>query len=101
MTQARQGAAQGGMGSGRTGWGTRDAVRTRQLRGAAAHAAGRAAEASAEAALARDGWTVLARRLRTPSGEIDLIAERDEVLAFVEVKARPNLACAAVALGAR
>jgi putative endonuclease len=101
MTQARQSAAQTKRGAGQALPGVGDAMRARQLRGAAAQAAGRAAEGAAEAALARDGWTVLARRLRTPSGEIDLIAERDGVLAFVEVKARPDLACAAVALGAR
>jgi putative endonuclease len=49
----------------------------------------------------RDGWTVHARRLRTASGEIDLIAEKDGLLAIVEVKSRPTLADAAAALTAR
>ena len=52
-------------------------------------------------ALEADGWTVLARRLRTDAGEIDVVAERDGLLAFVEVKARPTLAVAVEALGAR
>lgn len=73
----------------------------RQARGAAAHALGLAAEDAACAALAADGWTILARRLRTAAGEIDLAAERDGLLALVEVKARPSLADAAVALGPR
>ncbi len=73
----------------------------RLLRGRLAEAAGRGAEDAAAAALLWDGWDVLARRVRTPAGELDLIAERDGLLAFVEVKARPSLAEAAFALGAR
>ena len=52
-------------------------------------------------ALEADGWRVLARRLQTGAGEIDVAAERDGLLAFVEVKARPTLAGAAWALGPR
>ncbi len=60
-----------------------------------------AAENAACAALEADGWTVLARRLRTPAGEVDVVAERDRLLALVEVKARPELAAAAACLGPR
>jgi putative endonuclease len=73
----------------------------RARRGAAAERRGRAAEGHARAALEAEGWTVLAERARTPAGELDLVAERDGLLAFVEVKARPRLADAALALGPR
>ena len=74
---------------------------TRQRRGARAEVTGRDAEDAAVEALARDGWSVLARRARTPAGELDLVAEQGGLLAFVEVKARPSLAEAASALGPR
>ena len=38
---------------------------------------------------------VLGRRLRTPAGEVDAAAEKDGVLAFIEVKQRVTLAGAA------
>jgi len=44
---------------------------------------------------------VLGRRVRTAAGELDLVTERDGLLAFIEVKARPSLAEAAFALGPR
>ncbi|HQT75822.1 MAG: endonuclease [Rhodospirillales bacterium 20-64-7] len=66
-----------------------------------AYAAGLAAEDAACAALAADGWTIHARRLRTPAGEVDAVAEKAGVLAIIEVKRRANLAEAAVALTAR
>ena len=75
------------------------AAQDRAGRGRQAQIRGVAAEAAACAALAADGWTVLGRRLRTAAGEVDLVAERDGLLALVEVKARPNLATAAAALG--
>jgi putative endonuclease len=74
---------------------------SRKAAGTRAHALGIDAEAAACAALERDGWTVLARRLRTPSGEVDAVAERDGLLAIVEVKARPTLTDAAWALTPR
>ena len=73
----------------------------RLLRGRRAYASGQDAEALAAAALTAEGWFILAQRLRTEAGEIDLIAEREGLLAFIEVKARPSLAEAAFALGPR
>ncbi len=70
-------------------------------RGRAAQARGVVAEQAACGALEREGWVVLARRLRTGAGEIDVVAERDGLLAFIEVKARPDLNSAAFALGPR
>jgi putative endonuclease len=73
----------------------------RRRRGSRAHALGVDAEAASCAALERDGWRVLARRLRTKAGEVDAVAEKDGVLAVIEVKARPTLAAAAGALSGR
>ena len=70
-------------------------------RGRRAHSRGLAAEAAACRALLRDGWSVLSRRLRTEAGEIDIVAARQDMLAIIEVKARPSLADAALSLGVR
>ena len=35
------------------------------------------------------GYTIIARNWRTRSGEIDIIAEKDNILVFVEVKTLP------------
>ncbi len=44
------------------------------------------------------GYRVLARRWRATAGEIDIVARRGDVVAFVEVKARANATDAAFAL---
>ncbi len=49
---------------------------------------GHRAERVASILLLLKGYTILARRARTPSGEIDLVAQRGNIIAFVEVKAR-------------
>jgi len=55
---------------------------------------GRAAEAIAAAVLILKGYRILARRVRTPYGELDLIAARGRRLAFVEVKYRDTIVAA-------
>ncbi|CAH2604285.1 conserved protein of unknown function [Rhodovastum atsumiense] len=69
--------------------------------GREAQARGVDAESAACAALLDEGWALLGRRLRTIAGEIDIVAEKDGLVAFVEVKSRPTLAGAAGALGPR
>ena len=49
---------------------------------------GQAGESAAEEYLRRKGYRILARNLRSPLGELDLVAEDGQVLVFVEVKAR-------------
>ena len=49
-------------------------------------------EKLAEAYLAGKGYTVLARNVRTPYGEIDLLARQEAILVFVEVKTRSSRA---------
>ncbi len=59
---------------------------------AAAEQKGRQGERIAAWWLRLKGWSILARRARTPAGEIDLIARRGNVVAFIEVKARATSA---------
>lgn len=62
---------------------------------------GRAAEHLAAWSLRARGYRILARRFRTPLGEVDLIARRGDLIAFIEVKARTDLEQALQALGPR
>ena len=48
---------------------------------------GRLGEEYAARLLEREGYRILSRNFRTRYGEIDLIAQKGEILAFVEVKA--------------
>ncbi len=59
---------------------------------------GRRAELLAAWLLRTKGYRILARRYRTGVGEIDLIARRGSLIAFVEVKQRPSQAEAAEAV---
>ncbi len=62
---------------------------------------GRGAEWLAAWSLRLRGYRILARRFKTPLGEIDLIAQRGTLVAFIEVKARGDLDTALAALGPR
>ena len=56
----------------------------------AAEKRGRQGERIAAWWLRLKGWSILDRRVRTRAGEIDLIARRGALVAFVEVKARAS-----------
>ena len=67
----------------------------------AAFRTGLSAEARAAAYLTVKGYRILAKRFRTPYGEIDLVARRRHLVAFIEVKARASLDEAAYAVTPR
>ena len=52
---------------------------------------GISAESRAAALLIAKGFRILARRFRSPVGEIDIVARKRHLLVFVEVKARERL----------
>jgi putative endonuclease len=62
---------------------------------------GLSAESRAAAFLIAKGFRILARRWRSPRGEIDIIARRRRLLVFAEVKARANLDEAAESINER
>jgi putative endonuclease len=66
----------------------------RQLRGRTARRTGRRAEVLAALWLMAKGYRILGFRLKTPQGEIDMLAARGRVLAAVEVKTRTSLEAA-------
>src|SRR5437763_7850914 len=59
---------------------------------------GLSAESRAAAYLIAKGYRIVARRWRSPVGEVDIVARRRNVLIFVEVKARERLDDAAEAI---
>ena len=61
----------------------------------AAFRMGISAESRAAAFLVAKGFRILARRWRSPAGEIDIVARRKHLLIFVEVKARADFDAAA------
>jgi putative endonuclease len=52
---------------------------------------GISAESRSAAYMVAKGFRIIARRWRSPVGEIDIVARRRSLLVFVEVKARNNL----------
>ena len=64
----------------------------------AARTFGIRAEWAALALLTLTGYRVLARNFVAPGGEIDLIAQRGQTIAFIEVKARPDMDQALIAI---
>src|ERR1700710_699934 len=67
----------------------------------AAFRTGLSAESRAAAFLMAKGYRILAKRFRTPHGEIDLVTRKRNLIAFVEVKARATLDEAAYAVTPR
>ena len=57
-----------------------------------AEAAGRRGERLAGWWLRLKGWSILDRRVRTPAGEVDLVARKGNLVAFIEVKTRATAA---------
>jgi putative endonuclease len=60
---------------------------------------GRAAEHAAARALKAAGYEILARNVRTKSGELDIVAREAATLVVVEVKYRERLSDAYAAVG--
>ncbi|HEU4659624.1 MAG TPA: YraN family protein [Pseudolabrys sp.] len=67
----------------------------------AAFRTGISAETRAAAFLLAKGYRILARRWKSPAGEIDLVARRRNLLIFVEVKARAKIDDAAESITSR
>ena len=67
----------------------------------AAFRTGLSAESRAAALLMAKGYRILAKRFKTPYGEIDLVAKKRNLIAFIEVKARARLDDAAYAVTPR
>lgn len=75
-----------------------DQAKTRKIQ---AWKRGRAAETIACFYLRLTGHHILGRNVKTPFGEIDVIARRGAIVCFVEVKARHTVADAARAIALR
>ncbi len=78
--------------------GPRDGPRRERV---AAFRLGLSAESRAAMFLIAKGYRIVARRWKTPFGEIDIVARRRRALVFVEVKARAHADDAAEAVTER
>ncbi len=67
----------------------------------AAFRLGLSAESRAAMLLIAKGYRIVARRWKTPLGEVDIVARRRRTLIFVEVKARERIDAAAEAVTER
>ena len=76
----------------RSGTGSAVAERRARLR------RGRVSEAVAAGVLMAKGYRIIGRRVKTPAGEIDIVAVRAKRLAFVEVKRRQTREAAEAAI---
>ncbi|WP_319424407.1 YraN family protein [Gluconobacter oxydans] len=76
-------------------------MKNRQIRGVQSYYTGLNAENIAARLLEERGLTILAQRLRTPYGELDILAADSEWLIAVEVKQRRSLQESALCLTAR
>jgi putative endonuclease len=76
-------------------------VRKPAVRRVTAEKRGRQAERLCGWWLRLKGWSILDRRVRTSVGEIDIIARRGGMVAFIEVKARATDAALDLAIDER
>lgn len=96
--RTRGGGNAAGAGPGSAGPG---AAGQRLARRRAAERLGLRAETLAAVWLMLKGYRVLARRLRTAAGEVDLVVRRGGTVVAVEVKARPSLDAAVASVSLR
>ena len=75
--------------------------RQREARGLKAYHDGVNAEEAACQILHAAGWRILLRRARTPRGEIDIVAQKETTISFIEVKKRRSSQSAAFSLSAK
>jgi putative endonuclease len=76
-------------------------MRAARDRRRAAERRGKSAELLCLWHLRLKGYRILARRYKTPAGEIDLIARRGDTIAMIEVKARGDFDAATEAVTRR
>lgn len=62
----------------------------RELRKTTNHSSGLEAEETAAKLLEGKGYKILERRYKCKAGEIDIIAQKDELIVFAEVKSRKS-----------